>query len=268
MDTTAVQPWLQQSIDTELEWVKTLSSEVDSTVYDGFVVHRFGNEPFLLETVHNGYSTPPPVRFFKTKKERAVEEDLFTGELYAPTAAALGGTWVSVHVSRYLVDLNRSIDRAVLQYDNDDREWNAEENEFFSDAHAWANTFYSIFYSVFSTLIHPDTYLVNGHTMRAELQCEKRPAVELLGPTNLSCARAETLFLTAGFAPISCNTIFEYDAGEIVSIANSIRPQKGQALEINKKLYLQEDEQTPIPGAIEKHSKKLTQLLAELYNTQ
>lgn len=246
-----LEPWLQDSVRKELEWVRSIDSAVLARVYpEGFVEYRYPQHSnFLLQTIHNGRSAPA-IPFDIDENERLTEEDLHTAELYAPLFFELKGIWRSVHVSRYFVDVNRAMDKAILRYGGvRGQRYNCPEFEERNYWEAWGQALYELFYETLLNTIDENTIVFNGHSMRDVREGYQRGDFCIIGEMDEYIVPYKQALEDAGFSDVRLNDPFAYspfsDAGHMGILTNRTLKVPSIEFEINKRLYMEKDEITP-----------------------
>ena len=236
-NTKTLEDGLKESVIRELVSVRQADQDVKVWVHEsGFVVYRRGDSNFVLATVHNGSHVPKGVKLKQGGEERKKEEDLHTSELYMPLFLVHGGHWISCHVSRYFVDLNRPWDRAILSYGSEG-ESNLATKRNKREIEERAAHLYGEFYRQAALVMGQDSYVFSGHSM-----CDRDNrgdfcliyAKEREGWGLRRCLRAE------GFSDVRINDPFVYEGGHFRKFADCFAEGRSVELETNKGLYMDE----------------------------
>lgn len=89
------------------------------------IYNNYQKEGFnvLLLTIHSGTWIPKEIskKISITDEERYKEEDVATDKIYRNLVLEKGGIWIDNKQSRFMIDFNRGLDRAI--YANNSEEW-------------------------------------------------------------------------------------------------------------------------------------------------
>lgn len=225
---------LKRIVEEELEMLRHMDKDIQVELFNGFAVYSLGDHNLVVATVHNGSYVPNGVELRQSADERAKEEDLFTGELYLPIFLEKGGIWMTSHLSRYFVDLNRPKEKAILYYDSNQGVSNfVVENP---DAEKRALEFYKQFYSTAKEII-PGKFLFSGHSMNPEKEERKRGNFCLIYKTFEEGEKLKMLLEEQGCEDVRINDPFKYEEGHFRLHFDSLSAGSVE-FEINKDLYL------------------------------
>lgn len=136
-------------------------------IYDNYKKNQFNA---LLLTIHGGTWVPEFVekKLSMSKEERYREEDIETDKLYRDLVLRKGGIWIDSKQSRFAIDFNRHISRAI--YADNSEKWinvmwkqplTKKESD---DIHASYREFYFTLARLIET--HRFNIIFDGHSMR------------------------------------------------------------------------------------------------------
>ena len=224
---------IRRSIEAELLYVKEMDRPINVHVDElGFAAYFMGDSPNFLTTLHNGSIVPRGINLRQDSVERHNGEDNHTFELYFPLFLELEGCFVTSHVSRYVVDLNRRKHDAIFKYGSGDINLvRAEEHSI-----AYAKELYDAFYSYTIPLLGRSNILFSGHSME---DLDKRPDICIVSKENFEGLPLKSIFENE-FRDVRINDPFLYEEGYFKCFAENFLQGDIIEIEINKKLYLEQ----------------------------
>lgn len=209
-------------------------------IYENYKKNSFN---VLLMTIHSGTWVPKNIekKMSLTEEERFKEEDIATDIIYRNLVLEKAGIWIDNKQSRFVIDFNRSLDRAI--YADNSEEWlnvvwkepltRFEKDMIYSS--------YREFYFTLSRLL--DSYQFNiifdGHSMKDK---KERPAIsfgtKFIPEFYLPIVRSmQQKMIGLGYSPVLLNT--PYEGGNILHWLSTLYPNVFIfSMEINKRLYL------------------------------
>jgi len=231
-------------------------------IYENYKKNNFN---LLLLTIHSGTWVPKSVekKLSISARERFVEEDIDSHKLYGKLIIEKGGIWIDNKQSRFLIDFNRGLKRAI--YANNSEEWlkvmwkeeltKAESEEIFDS--------YREFYFTLSRLIESYQFniIFDAHTMK-----------HLPGRPNISFGTnyiprfympivksMQHKMASLGYSPVHLNNPFQ--GGYILKWLSQRFPNAFIfSMEVNKKLYMSSSRTRTFKNRLEKVSQDLTNI--------
>jgi len=262
---------LYEIIKKDIEYLHPKYDDVKMTItkngviiYDNYKKNSFN---VLLLTIHSGTWVRENIKkkHLVSEKDRMVEEDRDTHKIYSRLVLEKGGIWIDNKKSRFVIDFNRGIERAI--YDN----YSIRKGKY-SDVwkelptkSEYRNIFntYREFYFMLSTLV--DTYKFNiifdGHSMkdlpgRPNISFGTRYIPNFYIPIVKSMQRKIT---SMGYSPVLLNT--PYGGGYILKWLSTKYPNVFIfSMEVNKKLYMNKNRTKSLKKKLEKVSSDLTNI--------
>ncbi len=261
---------LYELVKADMEWLAKEHGHVKVTItsrgviiYDNYQKNQFN---VLLFTIHSGTWIPKSLKekMAYSPSQCRVEEDIDSHKLYSRLVLEKGGIWIDNKQSRFACDFNRAWDKAI--YHNNQEPWaqgalwkEYPSNKDVKDIREGYDEFY------FTLAQLTDTYrfniIVDGHTMS---DSPNRPSVGLgtrYIPTFylpiVHSMRKKLMGL--GYAPVEFNK--PYYGGNILLWLQQKAPDLFACLvEINKKLYMDEQRKEVIPEKLDKVSREITEI--------
>ena len=234
----AFEPGLREIVEEELVMLRSFDKNIQAEVHNGFAVYKTGDSDLVLATIHNGSFVPETVELKQSPEERRAQEDLFTGELYLPLFLNHGGIWITSHLSRYLVDMNRRRGEAVLGYESDETGSNLAAGDE-EELRRFADEFYSSFYAA-SMKVLTGKFLFSGHSMNPEKNGIKRGDFCLIYNLDEEGLPLKQKLEEQGFRDVRINDPFVYSGGHYRFYFDLIT-NRSVEFETNKRLYLDEN---------------------------
>ncbi len=258
-----------ESVKKDIEWVYSINKDVKVTLtkkglvlYDNYQKNKFNT---LLLTVHSG--TWMPKRFEKkhgfSAEKRRKEEDIGIDRIYGHLVLKKGGIWIDNKLSRFAIDFNRQIERAI--YTKGSEEWTKEEvwkAPLTRHEHNYLRKCYEEFHFTLNELVN--AYLFNiifdGHSMkpgpkRGEVSFGTKHIPRFYMPIVKS--------MQAKLKKLGYNTFLNmpYEGGYIVEWLNNRFPNIFLfSIEVNKKLYMKRNRLEIDNIKLEKLSEDMTKI--------
>lgn len=240
MDIKDFEKGLRCKIEEEIIMLRSIDKNIKSRIYrEGFAVYKSGRGKVVSATIHAGGYVPKGVVLRQNERERKKEEDLFTGELYLPVFLENGGYWITSHISRYFVDLNRPKEKAILLYDAHDGATNWAGGNDRKKAEQAAKEYYESFYRAASEILGNADFIFSGHSMNNK---KGRGDFCLIFKETKEGVHLQNSLQRRGFNDVKINDPFAYENGYFRVFADSIADGRSVEFETNKRLYMEEKE--------------------------
>lgn len=238
---------LYEIVKADLEYFYPKYKDIQMTitkrgiiVYDNYKKNSFN---ILLLTSHAGTWVPEGIqkKLSLTKDKRYTEEDVETHKIYGKLVLDKGGIWVDNKQSRFAIDVNRSLRRAIYADYSEkwiDVVWKEELNERERDS-LYAS--YREFYFTLIRLLESFEFniIFDGHSMADD---KKRPSIsfgtKFIPKFYMPIVKSiQQKMIRMGYNPVKLNT--PYSGGNILRWMSQRFPNKFIfSMEINKKLYM------------------------------
>ncbi len=233
-------------------------------IYDNYRKDSFN---VLLLTIHSGTWVPANLRKKQlvTEKDRRLEEDRDTHIIYSRLVLEKGGIWIDNKKSRFVIDFNRSIERAVYDNYNIRRGKYSDVWKELPSKSEYRDIFnsYREFYFMLSTLVN--TYKFNiifdGHSMkdlpgRPSVSFGTRYIPNFYIPIVKSMQRK---MISLGYSPVLLNT--PYGGGYILRWLSTKYPDVFIfSMEVNKRLYMNWNRTASVKSKLEKLSSDVANI--------
>lgn len=243
---------LYQIVKSDLEHLYPKYKNINLTITKRGVLiyHNYHNNSFntLLLTIHAGSWFPTHLKnkLKIAQSKRKKEEDLDTHKIYSKLVLDKGGIWIDNKQSRFLIDFNRDLDRAIYtdgsQVFDAQAAWKGDvwKTQITNKEKKEVEKSYHEFYFTLARLIdsHKFNIIFDGHSMNDR---NNRPNISFgtdyiptfYMPIVKSMQRKMS---SLGYSPVLLNT--PYGGGHIVEWLKEKFPNTFLfSMEINKKLY-------------------------------
>ncbi len=262
---------LYELVKRDLEYLHPKYKDINLTItkngviiYDNYKKNSFN---VLLLTIHSGTWVPEKIKKKQlvTEKDRRLEEDRDTHRIYSKLVLEKGGIWIDNKKSRFVIDFNRGIERAVYDNYNIRRGKYSDVWKELPSKSEYKEIFnsYREFYFMLSTLVN--TYKFNiifdGHSMkdlpgRPNISIGTRYIPNFYIPIATSMQRK---MIGLGYSPVLLNT--PYGGGYILRWLSTKYPDMFIfSMEVNKKLYMNRDRTVSVNKKLEKLSLDLVNI--------
>lgn len=241
---------LYESVKDDLEYLYPKYKDIHLTITKrGLIIyHNYKKNTFnvLLMTMHSGSWVPEAIekKLTISRRERRLQEDIETNRIYCKLVLDKGGIWIDNKQSRFVVDFNRSWDRAI--YANNSEEWLnvVWKDELTKKESEIIYASYREFYFTLARLLDSyhfniifDAHSMNERPGRPNISFGTRYIPRFYMPIVKGMQRK---MITLGYSPVLLNT--PYSGGHILFWLSSRFPHVFIfSMEINKKLYLKEN---------------------------
>ncbi|PIY59982.1 hypothetical protein COY95_04190, partial [Candidatus Woesearchaeota archaeon CG_4_10_14_0_8_um_filter_47_5] len=260
---------LYKLVKEDLEWLHPAHKNIRMTItrrgvitYDNYKVDGFN---VLLLTLHSGTWMPSIIerKMLIPPEQRYREEDIDTHRIYSKLVLEQGGIWIDNKQSRYLIDFNRPVGRAI--YFNNSEEWlnivwneplvEYEMEEIFASYHE--------FYFTLEKLVRAYKFniIIDAHSMRGK---PGRPNISFgtryIPPFYMPIVKnMQKKLISLGYAPVLLNV--PYEGGYVLKWLSKKFPHTFIfSMEINKKLYMNKDFSVVLPGKRDRISRLVNAL--------
>ncbi|MFC1691301.1 N-formylglutamate amidohydrolase [Nanoarchaeota archaeon] len=231
-------------------------------IYDNFKKNSFN---ILLLTIHSGTWVPHNIekKLSIPHKSRITEEDVDTHKIYNKLVLEKGGIWIDNKQSRFVIDLNRSLEKAIYADNSEDwlnKVWSekltkAEIEDIYSS--------YTDFYFMLSKLVQSYNFNIvfDAHSMK---DLAGRPNIsfgtEYIPKFYMPIVKSmQKKMIELGYKPVLLNT--PYHGGYILKwLSEKFSNVFICSMEINKNLYMTKDRSKSISRKVEKLSRDLTNI--------
>jgi N-formylglutamate amidohydrolase len=231
-------------------------------VYNNYKANSFN---VLLTTIHSGTWIPQDVekKMYVSSKKRHQEQDIDTHKIYSPLVLEKGGIWIDNKQSRFLIDFNRTEERAI--YRNNSEQWvnqvwkedltESEAREIFES--------YDEFYFTMAQLVetHQFNILFDGHSMnplpgRPEISFATDQIPKFYMPIVKSM---QTKMISLGYSSVKFNS--PYKSMNIPKWLSKKFPSAFIfSVEVNKALYTNKDQLKSIQQKVDKLAKEISEM--------
>ncbi len=263
---------LYELVKQDLEYIYPKNKDLRMTitkrgviVYDNYKKNQFN---VLLLTVHSGTWIPESLqkKFSVSDKDRFREEDIDTHKIYSDIVLNKGGIWIDNKQSRFIIDFNRAIERAIyddyrIHTDDFSEIWSTsptkrEYIEIFNS--------YREFYFTLARVV--DIYRFNivfdGHSMK---DLPDRPMVSIGTRYNPNfympiVQEIKKKMVSMGYSPVRFD--YPWGGGFILKWLNRKFPDMFIiSMEVNKRIYMNDERTKSYKEKIDKLSSDLSQIL-------